>query len=75
MAVGLGADVTILDVNQNQLAYLDDVKPQVLPTFATVVANIHATEAPRVRPAASGPASDASSLPPGKAICPACAGK
>ena len=25
MAVGMGADVTILDVNQNQLAYLDDV--------------------------------------------------
>ncbi len=25
IAVGMGADVTILDVNQNQLAYLDDV--------------------------------------------------
>jgi len=25
MAVGLGAEVTVLDVNQNQLAYLDDV--------------------------------------------------
>lgn len=25
MAVGLGAEVTVLDINQNQLAYLDDV--------------------------------------------------
>ncbi|MGW5074668.1 MaoC/PaaZ C-terminal domain-containing protein [Rhodococcus sp. NPDC004095] len=44
--LGVGAGAHPLD--QRELRYLDDAKPQVLPTFATVVASIHATEAPRV---------------------------
>ncbi|QBJ97107.1 3-alpha,7-alpha,12-alpha-trihydroxy-5-beta-cholest-24-enoyl-CoA hydratase [Rhodococcus sp. ABRD24] len=44
--LGIGAGAHPLD--PRELMYLDDSKPQVLPTFATVVANIHATEAPRV---------------------------
>lgn len=44
--LGIGAGAHPLD--PRELRYLDDAKPQVLPTFATVVANIHATEAPRV---------------------------
>ncbi|RVW06607.1 MaoC/PaaZ C-terminal domain-containing protein [Rhodococcus spongiicola] len=44
--LGIGAGGRPLD--PQELRYLDDAKPQVLPTFATVVANIHATEAPRV---------------------------
>ena len=39
LALGAGLD---------DLSYLDDVAPQVLPTFATVAATFHATEAPRV---------------------------
>ena len=37
-----------LGASLNDLSYLDDVAPQVLPTFATVAATFHATEAPRV---------------------------
>lgn len=44
--LGIGAGARPLD--PRELRYLDDDAPQVLPTFATVVANIHATEAPRV---------------------------
>ncbi|GAA4490239.1 MaoC/PaaZ C-terminal domain-containing protein [Rhodococcus olei] len=44
--LGIGAGSRPLD--PRELRYLDDVAPQVLPTFATVVANIHATEAPKV---------------------------
>ena len=44
--LALGAGARPLD--PNELRYLDDEKPQVLPTFATVAANFHATEAPKV---------------------------
>lgn len=44
--LGIGAGARPLDARE--LRYLTDGKPQVLPTFATVVANIHATEAPKV---------------------------
>ncbi|RVW00605.1 MaoC/PaaZ C-terminal domain-containing protein [Rhodococcus xishaensis] len=44
--LGIGAGARPLD--PHELRYLDDAEPQVLPTFATVVASIHATEAPRV---------------------------
>ncbi len=44
--LGIGAGSRPLDLAE--LRYLDDAAPQVLPTFATVVANIHATEAPKV---------------------------
>lgn len=44
--LALGAGARPLD--PNELHYLDDNKPQVLPTFATVAANFHATEAPEV---------------------------
>ncbi|MFC4603716.1 MaoC/PaaZ C-terminal domain-containing protein [Rhodococcus kronopolitis] len=44
--LGIGAGARPLDARE--LNYLTDGKPQVLPTFATVVANIHATEAPKV---------------------------
>ncbi|TQF75108.1 3-alpha,7-alpha,12-alpha-trihydroxy-5-beta-cholest-24-enoyl-CoA hydratase [Rhodococcus spelaei] len=44
--LGIGAGARPLD--SRELRYLEDGKPQVLPTFATVVANIHATEAPKV---------------------------
>lgn len=45
--LAIGAGSTPLDISE--LHYLDDGKPQVLPTFATVAATFHATEAPRVR--------------------------
>ncbi|MGW6379343.1 MaoC/PaaZ C-terminal domain-containing protein [Rhodococcus sp. NPDC055112] len=44
--LGIGAGARPLDAKE--LRYLEDGKPQVLPTFATVVANFHATEAPKV---------------------------
>ena len=44
--LALGAGSRPLD--KRELRYLDDVAPQVLPTFATVAANFHATEAPKV---------------------------
>ncbi|SDC67092.1 MaoC/PaaZ C-terminal domain-containing protein [Rhodococcus tukisamuensis] len=44
--LGIGAGARPLDARE--LRYLTDGNPQVLPTFATVVANIHATEAPKV---------------------------
>ncbi|MFF0814677.1 MaoC/PaaZ C-terminal domain-containing protein [Rhodococcus sp. NPDC003318] len=44
--LGVGAGARPLE--PRELRYLDDATPQVLPTFATVVASIHATEAPRV---------------------------
>jgi alanine dehydrogenase len=40
MAVGLGADVTILDVNQNRLEYLDDVFEGRLRTLHSNMKNI-----------------------------------
>ena len=45
--LALGAGSSPLD--NRELRYLDDAKPQVLPTFATVAAPFHSTEAPRVR--------------------------
>lgn len=45
--LALGAGSSPLD--NRELRYLDDAKPQVLPTFATVAATFHSTEAPRVR--------------------------
>ncbi|ACY20206.1 3-alpha,7-alpha,12-alpha-trihydroxy-5-beta-chole st-24-enoyl-CoAhydratase [Gordonia bronchialis DSM 43247] len=44
LAVGAAAD----PLDTTGLAYVDDAKPKVLPTFATVAATFHATEAPRV---------------------------
>ncbi|MBJ8345903.1 MaoC/PaaZ C-terminal domain-containing protein [Antrihabitans sp. YC2-6] len=44
LAVGAGGRPT----DPRDLRYLDDKSPQVLPTFATVAATFHATEAPRV---------------------------
>lgn len=44
LALGAGAD----PLGETELRYLEDVAPQVLPTFATVAATFHATEAPRV---------------------------
>ncbi|MFD1815730.1 MaoC/PaaZ C-terminal domain-containing protein [Rhodococcus gannanensis] len=44
--LALGAGSNPLDTRE--LRYLDDAKPQVLPTFATVAASFHATEAPKV---------------------------
>ncbi|WP_081314904.1 MaoC/PaaZ C-terminal domain-containing protein [Rhodococcus pyridinivorans] len=44
--LGIGAGSRPLD--PSELTYLDDAKPQVLPSFATVVATIHTTEVPRV---------------------------
>jgi alanine dehydrogenase len=38
MAAGLGADVTILDINLNRLRYLDDVMP---PNVKTLMSNSH----------------------------------
>ncbi|SNS69676.1 MaoC/PaaZ C-terminal domain-containing protein [Rhodococcoides kyotonense] len=35
-------------LSADELRYLDDADPQVLPTFATVAPTFHATEAPRV---------------------------
>jgi len=40
MAVGLGAEVTVLDINQNQLAYLDDVFLGRIATLASDSENI-----------------------------------
>lgn len=40
MAVGLGADVTVLDVNQNRLEYLDDVFEGRLKTLHSNIKNI-----------------------------------
>lgn len=45
LAIGAGS----MPLNKQELRYLDDDKPQVLPTFATVAATFHATEAPRVQ--------------------------
>lgn len=42
MAVGLGADVTVLDVNQKRLEYLDDVFQGRLRTLYSNVSNIEA---------------------------------
>lgn len=44
--LALGAGSNPLDMQE--LRYLDDAKPQVLPTFGVVAATFHATEAPRV---------------------------
>ncbi len=44
LAVGAAAD----PMDLAGLAYVDDVSPKVLPTFATVAASFHATEAPKV---------------------------
>jgi alanine dehydrogenase len=38
MAAGLGADVTIMDINLNRLRYLDDVMP---PNVKTLMSNAH----------------------------------
>lgn len=38
MAVGIGADVTILDINSNRLAYLDDI-------FGTKITTLYSTDA------------------------------
>ncbi|MGW5522861.1 MaoC/PaaZ C-terminal domain-containing protein [Gordonia sp. NPDC003950] len=45
LAVGAAAD----PMDTAGLAYVDDVAPKVLPTFATVAASFHAIEAPKVR--------------------------
>ncbi|MFT3899059.1 MAG: MaoC/PaaZ C-terminal domain-containing protein [Gordonia sp. (in: high G+C Gram-positive bacteria)] len=44
LAVGAAAD----PMDTEGLKYVDDAKPKVLPTFATVAAGFHATEAPKV---------------------------
>lgn len=44
--LALGAGSRPLD--ERELSYLTDGSPQVLPTFATVAANFHATAAPKV---------------------------
>ncbi|MGV9709088.1 MaoC/PaaZ C-terminal domain-containing protein [Gordonia sp. NPDC003424] len=44
LAVGAAAD----PMDAAGLAYVDDVAPKVLPSFATVAASFHATEAPKV---------------------------
>ncbi|GAB92413.1 MaoC/PaaZ C-terminal domain-containing protein [Gordonia rhizosphera] len=44
LAVGAAAD----PMDLAGLAYVDDVSPKVLPTFATVAASFHATEAPKI---------------------------
>lgn len=44
LAVGAAAD----PMDTAGLAYVDDVSPKVLPSFATVAASFHATEAPKV---------------------------
>ncbi len=40
MAAGLGADVTILDINLNRLRYLDDVMPKNVKTLMSNAHNI-----------------------------------
>jgi len=42
MAVGIGADVTILDVNARRLAYLDDIFGSSISTLYSTEANIEA---------------------------------
>ncbi|QTI68620.1 MaoC/PaaZ C-terminal domain-containing protein [Gordonia polyisoprenivorans] len=44
LAVGAAAD----PMDRAGLTYVDDVAPKVLPSFATVAASFHATEAPKV---------------------------
>lgn len=44
LAVGAGSD----PLNATALAYLDDRRPKVLPSFATVAAHFHETEPPKV---------------------------
>ncbi|WP_288338013.1 MaoC/PaaZ C-terminal domain-containing protein [uncultured Gordonia sp.] len=44
LAVGAAAD----PMDRAGLTYVDDVAPKVLPSFATVAASFHATEAPEV---------------------------
>lgn len=44
LAVGAAADPMTVE----GLRYVDDVAPKVLPSFATVAANFHATEPPKV---------------------------
>lgn len=44
LALGAGAD----PMSAQELRYLTDGTPQVLPTFSSVAATFHATEAPRV---------------------------
>ncbi|MGC4935417.1 MaoC/PaaZ C-terminal domain-containing protein [Gordonia sp. DT30] len=44
LAVGAASD----PMDRTGLVYVDDVAPKVLPTFATVAASFHATEAPKV---------------------------
>ncbi|NMO00960.1 3-alpha,7-alpha,12-alpha-trihydroxy-5-beta-cholest-24-enoyl-CoA hydratase [Gordonia sp. TBRC 11910] len=44
LAVGAAAD----PMNEAALDYIDDVAPKVLPSFATVAATFHVTEAPKV---------------------------
>ncbi|RPA60002.1 3-alpha,7-alpha,12-alpha-trihydroxy-5-beta-cholest-24-enoyl-CoA hydratase [Gordonia oryzae] len=44
LAVGAAAD----PMDRASLAYVDDVAPKVLPSFATVAASFHVTEAPKV---------------------------
>lgn len=44
LAVGAAAD----PMDRAGLSYVDDVAPKVLPSFATVAASFHATEAPKV---------------------------
>lgn len=45
LVIGAGGSPT----DPRELRYLDDAKPQVLPTFATVAATFHEVEAPRVQ--------------------------
>jgi len=45
LALGAGSD----PMNPRELRYLADNTPQVLPTFSSVAATFHATEAPAVR--------------------------
>ncbi|MDJ0393377.1 MaoC/PaaZ C-terminal domain-containing protein [Rhodococcus sp. G-MC3] len=45
LAIGAGSN----PLNERELLYLDDAKPSVLPTFATVASTFHATEAPQVK--------------------------
>ncbi len=40
MAVGIGADVTVLDINSNRLAYLDDIFGSAISTLYSTDANI-----------------------------------
>ncbi len=42
IAVGMGADVTILDISQSRLAYIDDIFGTTIQTLFSSAANIHA---------------------------------